>query len=104
MALAFGTSILDGRRTKICTVTCLEDDPAANLAVVYASNGMTNFQGGDGPDAYGYTILAGPDEEIAFAITAAPYTGFTIRKLTAGAHAVAMTLLVWLRRYRGIAS
>jgi len=104
MALAFGTSVLDGRRTKVCTVTCLDNDAAADLAVAFLANGMTDMQGAAVPLAYGWTLTTSTDFALLFAITAVAATGFTIRKLTAAGAGGAVTVRCWFRNHRGIAS
>ena len=104
MALAFGTPILDGRRTKVFTITCLDNDAAANLDILYTGNGMTALQSGNAI-AYGWVIAASAaDVAVDFAITTASNTNLIIRKLTAGGGANAKTVRIWVTIPRGIAS
>jgi hypothetical protein len=99
MALVFGASILDGVHTKVCTITCLDNDAAADLAVVFLANGMTNFQAVPGApiDYYWTKTAAAADNATDYMISAVATTGFTIRKLTAAGAGAAITIRVVLR-------
>ena len=105
MALAFGTTIYNGVRCKIFTITCLANDVAADLAVAFDGAGgrPTALPGAPLEASYHFEAVAA-DEDMQFAITAIAAGGITIRKLTAGAGATATTVRVVVRIPRGIAS
>jgi len=93
MALGFGAIVLDGTRTKIFTVTALDNDAAADLAVGFVANGMTVLPAA--ADELSYVVTTSPDTaNSTFAITANASTGITVRKLTAGGAANPITIRV----------
>ena len=102
MALAFGAIILNGVRCKIFTVTFLDGDPPADLAVGLVASGMTDLPAA--PTEIQLTQTGGADTGVQLAVTAIAATGITVRKiLDPGVGAVACTVRVTLRVPRGIA-
>jgi hypothetical protein len=98
MAWAFGATQLDGIHTKICTVSCLDNDAAADLAVVFDGGGGRPNVMFTAPVDYYFVRTVSPDTANSlFAITAVAAAGFTIRKLSAGGGANAITLSVVFR-------
>ena len=100
MALAFGAIVLDGQYTKICTITCLDNDGAGNLAVDYTTNLMTDFvtPGFTTPTDARFVVTTSPDTaNSTFGITASTATGFTINKFTGGGGANPITVRVTTR-------
>lgn len=96
MALAFGAIVLDGARTKIFTVTSLDNDAAADLAVDFTTNGMADLP--VAPIEYFFCTTTSPDTaNSSFAITAVSTTALTVRKLTAGGGANPITIRVVAR-------
>jgi hypothetical protein len=93
MALAFGAIILNGTRTKVFTMTALDNDAAADLAIGFVANGMTVLPAA--PDELSFCVTTSPDTANSrFAITANASTGITVRKLTAGGGANPITIRI----------
>lgn len=101
MALAFGTTLLDGTYTKSFTVTGLENDVKAIWAVVFDGGGAPAR-----PNAFGNLIVplvaeihridaTGAASEFATHTLSA--NGVTVQKLTAGAAAAAVSVQVTVR-------
>lgn len=103
MALAFGASVYDGKRCKIFTASCLDNDAAADLTTTFAANGMTAFQGTAIPLEAAIVATTSSDQTVDWALTALSNTGFTLRKLTAAGAGAAVTVRVTLRVPKGIA-
>lgn len=100
MALGFGASILNGTYTKICTITCDNADAAADYAMVFTDHAMSALPVAPVDVTIVRTVATDPGTS-AFAITAVATTGFTLRKLTAGAGG-AITLQVCARAVHAI--
>lgn len=86
MALGFGAIILDGARSKVFTVTCFDDDAAADFVVDLSANGMANLP--SAPIEYYAEVVTATDaaDLSHFQITNVAANGdTTIRKTTAGA-------------------
>ena len=94
MAIAFGAYALDADCTKIFTVTALDNDVAANLAVVFGATSPLLRAPID--THWVQTASVAGNVPADWAITVATTGGCTVRKLTnpggANAHTVRFTI------------
>jgi len=102
MALAVGTTVVSGTYTKVVTVTCNDNDVAADISPTWTGAGpggyaqAVNLQ--DTPVSVSLVRTTSPDTANSeFAVTAMSTTGFTLRKLSAGGGANAITLRLTFR-------
>ena len=106
MALAFGATIYNGVRCKIFTITCLDNDAAADLAVAFNGAGGRPTALPAAPLEASYHVEASTDFDLQFMLTglgAGGGAGLTIRKLTAAGAGGNVTVRVFVRIPRGIA-
>jgi hypothetical protein len=103
MALAFGATALNTVNTKIFTVTCLDSDGAANLAVAFdGAAGRPNAMAVAPTDIHLVRTIAPDTANSTFAVTASATTGITLRKLTGGGAGDAISLRITCRSIHSI--
>jgi len=85
MAIAYGSTILDGTYTKIVRFNMLDTDAASALAFTYvALGGMTDFAVAP-IDYHVVTISSAANIPVTMGITAVGTAGFTLRCYAVGA-------------------
>ena len=110
MALAFGTTIYDGARCKIFTITYLDNDAPANLDVTFdgLAGRPTPFSGNpvfEGEEIHWVVTASAADVVGTIGFTRPGAGVYRIRKLTpvGGMGANAKTFRICVRMPRGIA-
>ena len=89
------TRVQNRNQTKKCTLTCLDNDAAGTFQAYAWANAIGGMGASHRPPREAtITKLTGPNSESEFQIEAMSVSGFTIRKLTAGAAVALITLAV----------
>lgn len=84
MAIAYGSTILDGTYTKIVRFNMLDTDAASALAFTYAAGGMADFAVAP-IDYHVVTVSSAANIPVTMGITASGTAGFTLRCYAVGA-------------------